>query len=243
MRLLDVIDRYGSQGRQARADIDIARNVQQNLLGRAGKRIAGLDYAGKCLPLGPIGGDYFDFLDTGPGSLGVALADISGKGVAAALLMAHLNAGLRGHRDLTSDPLRLTECVNRVFWESSSSEQYATLFYGVYESEKRTLRYINGGHSAPVVLRARGSVESLDSTGLPVGMFGSWHGEMLELQLFEGDTIAIVSDGVLEAGQVKSADFGESGVVNCLRRSRNASAEETVRRILSEADHCAQTTT
>jgi serine phosphatase RsbU (regulator of sigma subunit) len=72
-------------------------------------------------------------------------------------------------------------------------------------------------------------------------MFGSWHGEMLELQLFEGDTIAIVSDGVLEAGQPKSADFGDSGVVNCLRRSRNASAEEAVQRILSEADRCGAT--
>ena len=240
-RLLDVIDRYGSQGRQARADIDIARSVQQNLLGRPEKRVAGLDYAGKCLPAGHIGGDYFDFIDAGPESLGIALADISGKGVGAALLMAHLQAALRSRRDLIADPVDLTASINRVFWQSSSSEQFATLFYAVYDSATRILRYMNAGHSAPVILRANGIVETLDSTGLPVGMFPSWRGELKEAHLSSGDVVAIVSDGVLEAGHMGSEDFGEAGVIDCLRRSRRLAASEIVQWTLGNADRCGGT--
>jgi sigma-B regulation protein RsbU (phosphoserine phosphatase) len=240
-QLLDVICRFGMQGRQSRSDIDIARSVQQNLQGRADKHVSSLDYAGQCLPIGHVGGDYFDFLDIGPETLGVALADVSGKGMSAALLMAHLQAALRSHCSLAGDPESLTARLNRIFWESSPCEQYATLFYGAYDGASRKLRYVNAGHSAPVVLRASGTVDILDSTGLPVGMFPSWHGAVQDVRLSAGDTVAIFSDGVPEAGQAASGDFGEAGVVNCLRRYRRSPAMEVVRKILSEADRCGAT--
>jgi sigma-B regulation protein RsbU (phosphoserine phosphatase) len=237
-QLLDVIDRFGTEARQESSDIDIARNVQHKLFGRATKQVTGLDYAGQCLPVGHVGGDYFDFLDLGPETLGVALADVSGKGMGAALLMAHLQAALRSHRDLALEPELLVERINQLFWESSSSEQYATLFFCTYDGRSRTLRYINAGHSAPILLKHNRAVESLDSTGLPVGMFPSWRGTTRELMFRTGDTLAVVSDGVLEAGNKSDSDFGDAGVTNCLRRFHRYPAAELIQRLLTEAGSC-----
>ena len=231
-RLLDTIDQHGAQARRVRSDIEIARTVQQRLLGRAGTPIQGLDYAGSCLPIGDIGGDYFDFLDTPDGDLGVALADVSGKGIAAALLMAHLQAALRSHMDLAGSPAALVESINRVFWQSSPVEQYATLCYAVYRPVDRVLTYVNAGHAAPVLLRSDGSSEMLDSTGTPVGMFSAWRGEERSIQLGAGDRVVILSDGVLEAGLQKGREFGHGGVIRCGAANRGNAAEMTADRLL-----------
>jgi phosphoserine phosphatase RsbU/P len=232
-RLLEKIGLYASQATQVRTDIEIARNVQQNLLGRCHTPVAGLDYAGRCLPVGEIGGDYFDFLPLKSGGLCAALADVSGKGISAALLMAHLQSGLHSRPELVTEPHDLISAMNRVFWESSPPEQYATLFYGVYESG--VLHYVNAGHASPVLLRADGSHETLESTGMPVGMFPAWRGEQRSVRLNSGDRLAIVSDGVMEAGLRQDSDFGEEGVARCLRRYARSCAASIVERLLSEA--------
>jgi sigma-B regulation protein RsbU (phosphoserine phosphatase) len=231
-RLLATIDRYGSQPER---DTDVARRVQQTMLGRCEVPVAGLDYAGRSMPLGPIGGDYYDFIDPGDGSLGIALADVSGKGVSAALLMAHLQSGLRSRPDLVKCPVQMMDAVNHVFWKSSPSEQYATVFYGVYSPESRILHYVNAGHSAPLLLRASGAVETLESTGMPVGMFGAWHGEAQSVRLIKGDRIAIISDGVVEAGLREEREFGVEGIADTLRKCSRKNASETAEAILCEA--------
>jgi sigma-B regulation protein RsbU (phosphoserine phosphatase) len=236
-RLLDTIDQHGAQARRARSDIEIARTVQQRLLGRAGTPIAGLDYAGSCLPAGEIGGDYFDFLETPDGELGIALADVSGKGIAAALLMAHVQAALRSRMDLVGRPAALVESINRVFWQSSPVEQYATLCYAVYRPTDRVLTYVNAGHAAPVVIRRDDADEALDSTGTPVGMFAAWNGEERSLQLNAGDRVVLLSDGVLEAGMRDRREFGHAGVVRCCLSCRGASAETTADRLIADAAH------
>jgi sigma-B regulation protein RsbU (phosphoserine phosphatase) len=235
-RLLVKIGVYGSQAKRERTDIEIARNVQQNLLGRSGKQVPGLDYAGRCLPAGEIGGDYFDFLHLDQGRLGVALADVSGKGISAALLMATLQAALRSRPELADKPRELIAAINQVFWNSSPSEQYSTLFYGLYDNGM--LRYVNAGHASPVLLRTDGLFEKLESTGMPVGMFESWRGEERSVTLHSGDRLAIVSDGVLEAGVRQDCDFGEEGVIRCIRRHARSTAESIVDRLLSEAEQC-----
>jgi sigma-B regulation protein RsbU (phosphoserine phosphatase) len=122
-----------------------------------------------------------------------------------------------------------------VFWKSSPSEQFATVFYGVYNFESRTLRYVNAGHSAPVLLRADGTYDTLESTGMPVGIFAAWHGEEQTIPLAPGDKLAIISDGVTEAGSRANRDFDEAGVLNALRRCAARSAAETADFILAEA--------
>ena len=236
-RLLDTIDQHGAQARRARTDIEIARTVQQKLLGRAGAAFPGMDYAGSCLPMGDIGGDYFDFLETPDGDLGIALADVSGKGIAAALLMAHVQAALRSRMDLAGSPAALVEAINRVFWHSSPVEQYATLCYAVYCPLERLFTFVNAGQAAPILLRADGSSETLDSTGTPVGMFASWKGEERSIALDPGDRVILLSDGVLEAGLQQGREFGHSGVIRCCASMRSAPAEVIADRLLSEAAH------
>jgi phosphoserine phosphatase RsbU/P len=234
-RLLDTIGQHGKQAQRARTDLEIARSVQQRLLGRAGTPVTGLDYAGSCLPMGDIGGDYFDFIDTPDSGLGIALADVSGKGIAAALLMAHLQAALRSRIDLADSPAALVNSINRVFWQSSPTEQYATLFYGVYHPTIRTFTYVNAGHATPVVVHPDGTFESLDSTGTPVGLFEKWDGEEREAQLQKNDRVAILSDGVLEAGLHVGREFGQSAVIRCCTANPTEPAATTADRILSTA--------
>jgi sigma-B regulation protein RsbU (phosphoserine phosphatase) len=234
-RLLDKISTHASEAKRARTDIEIARNVQQNLLGRTRKQVPGLDYAGRCLPAGEIGGDYYDFIHLEGGRLAVVLADVSGKGIGAALLMANLQAALHSRPELAEEPQKLIAAINQVFWKSSPPEQYATLFYGVYGN--RTLRYVNAGHMPPVLLR-ESSQDTLDSTGTPVGMFPLWRGEERQVILRPGDRLAIVSDGVLEAGLKSDCPFGDDGVLRCLRRYARSSAISVVERLLSEAEQC-----
>ena len=123
-----------------------------------------------------------------------------------------------------------------VFWESSPPEQYATLFYGVYENG--VLHYVNAGHASPVLLRADGSHETLESTGMPIGMFPAWRGEQRSVTLSPGDRLAIVSDGVIEAGLRQDSDFGEEGVLRCLRRYARIPQLRLSSGCLSEAGQC-----
>jgi sigma-B regulation protein RsbU (phosphoserine phosphatase) len=236
-RLLEVIRQQAENARRQRTDLEIARAVQQRLQGRVTTPVLHLDYSGSCLPVGDIGGDYFDFVQMGGAALGVVLADVSGKGISAALLMAHLQAAVRSRSDLLLRPESLVTSINQLFWESSPSEQFATLFYGIYRAETRTLEYVNAAHGEPVLLTANGPVK-LASTGVPVGMFPAWRGESQQVTLSPGDRLAIVSDGVLEAGLSEGREFGHEGVVHCLQRNRNATAELIVSRLLEAAATC-----
>ena len=229
-RLLDTIQQQAAKARLERTDIEIAKTVQQKLQGRATQAY----YAGRCLPIGDIGGDYYDFLELEGGMLGIALADVSGKGISAALLMAHLQAALRSRADLLDSPAALVQSINRVFWQSSPTEQYATLFYAVYDPQTRTLTYVNAGHGEPVLMKQSGRAK-LEGSGVPVGLFPIWRGKATQLTLSRGDRLAIVSDGVLEAGLNTSREFGYEGVVRCLERNRAANADSAATQLLAEA--------
>lgn len=230
-RLLQAIDRFGAEGRHD--TMRMAKQVQQRLLGRVIKQLPGLDYAGSSVPAGPVGGDYFDFLDAGTDKLGVILADVSGKGVGAALLMAHLQAAVRSRPHLYNEPAKLVAELNTVFWDCSPSEQYATLFYCVYDANVRSLCYANAGHPAALLLRRGCSSVQIESTGMPVGMFPNWRGEEVVLPLKELDCVALVSDGVLESGS--GEDFGHAGLLLALQRAARKDAAGAVEQILSDA--------
>src|SRR5207253_4018814 len=134
-----------------------------------------LDYAGVCLQAREVGGDYYDFLDLGRQRFGLVIGDISGKGIAAALLMAHLQANLRSQSAIAWDqPQRLLRSVNQLFYENSTDNAYATLFFGEYDDKARRLRYANCGHLSALLLRSDDTLERLDSTGTVLGLFSEW---------------------------------------------------------------------
>ncbi|HET8549851.1 MAG TPA: SpoIIE family protein phosphatase [Bryobacteraceae bacterium] len=205
-RLLGSIVEQADRGRavlRAREEADIARNVQRKLLPAGSREQRSMRWAGRCLPARDVGGDYFDFLDSGPEQLGVVLADVSGKGVAAALLMANLQALFRTHTDLRT--------INQLFLESTPPEQYATMFYGILDDRHRTFHYVNAGHPAALVCRRGGAVERLSSTTFPLGLFGDWTSDYGAVSLGAGDALVIYSDGVCEGDDAWIAERAVTG--------------------------------
>jgi sigma-B regulation protein RsbU (phosphoserine phosphatase) len=219
--------------RRVAQEMDIARQVQAKLLPQKAPVLKTIDYAGACIQARAVGGDYYDFLDLGEGRVGFVLADVAGKGISAALLMANLQAHLRSQSAIFSHDFSQTlERVNRMFFESTESNAYATLFIGVYEDESRRLRYVNCGHNPPVILHGD-QVEGLHSTTTVLGMFEDWRCQVAETCLHPNDILAICTDGVLEAANAAGDEFGEAGLVAALRSGRERKAHELLESVIA----------
>ncbi len=220
--------------RRVGREMEIAREVQGRLLPQSAPRLKTLDCAAQCIQARAVGGDYYDFLDLGPDRIGLVLADVSGKGVHAALLMANLQAHLRSQSGIAPlDPVRVLQYVNRILWKSTASEYYATLFFGIYDDSTQQFIYVNCGHNPPVLLRRDGAVERLAATATVIGVFEQWQGSVCQTQLAVGDLLTIFSDGVTEALRGEEEEFGEDRLVAELRERRSLPANEIVAGILT----------
>ncbi len=216
LRLLGTIEKQAHEAaarrsaqQQARSEIEIARHVQEKLFPQPARQLRTIRYAARCVPARDVSGDYYDFLDFGGDAMGFVLGDVSGKGIAAALLMASLQAAFRSQTEVIRDSCELLRSINRLFYSSTPPEQYATVFFADYDDRRRTLRYVNCGHPAPLLVRAGGSVERLHSTAPVVGLLNQWDGKEVKLQINAGDTLVVFSDGVTEAGIGEGEEFGE----------------------------------
>jgi serine phosphatase RsbU (regulator of sigma subunit)/catechol 2,3-dioxygenase-like lactoylglutathione lyase family enzyme len=237
--------------RRTAQEMELAKQVQSNLFPQTLPPVSTLDYAGTCLPARQVGGDYYDFLDLGslhrldrgatrelPDAawhLALVLADISGKGMAAALLMANLQANLRSRYALALDDLpRLLCSVNQLFLENTPVDRFATMFFAVYDDHSRELKYANCGHNAPVLLRANGSLERLPSTSTVIGVFSDWECATRETVLAPGDLLALYTDGVTESFDGSGNEFGEERLIEALCRHRDLPAESLAASIVDE---------
>jgi serine phosphatase RsbU (regulator of sigma subunit) len=217
-------------------ELEIAKQVQARLFPQTLPVLATLDYAGLCIQASQVGGDYYDFLDLGRQRLGLVVADISGKGISAALLMANLQANLRSQCATASDqPERFLQSVNRLFQANSSDGAYASLFFAEYDENVRRLRYANCGHLCALVLRGNGSVESLESTGTVVGLFSDWNCVFAERSLCSGDTLLLYTDGITESFNHAGEEFGEKRLVDSLRRNREQPPKMLISSIVADA--------
>jgi serine phosphatase RsbU (regulator of sigma subunit) len=224
--------------RRAEQEMQFARQVQSRLLPQQAPSLKTLDCAGKCIQTRAVGGDYYDFLDFGSARLGLVVADISGKGISAALLMANLQANLRS-QDATAleDIPSLLRSVNRLFYKNTDASYYATIFFSVYDDETRRLRYVNCGHNPPVLMRAKGEVERLGATATVLGLFKDWDCVVAECELASGDVLVIYTDGISEAGESdnsNSEEFGEERLALAIRKHQQQSADEILDGILSD---------
>lgn len=221
--------------RRIAQELEIAKRVQARLFPQTLPQVRRLDYAGTCIQARAVGGDYFDFLDLGRDRLGLVVGDISGKGIAAALLMANLQANLRSQFMLAvNEPQRFLNSVNALFCQNSTESSYATLFFAEYDSELQRLRYVNCGHPPALVLHRDDTLERLDSTCTVLGLFEDWDCSICELRLLPGDTLAIYTDGVSESFNAAREEYGEGRLIAALKRDRELPPSELMSSIVRD---------
>ena len=221
--------------RRASQELEIAKQVQTRLFPQNLPELATLDYSGICIQARQVGGDYYDFLDLGRERLGLVLGDISGKGIAAALLMANLQANLRSQCAIASDdPHRFLQMANRLFYENSTDTAYATLIFAEYDQPRRRLRYANCGHLCALMLPRDGALKRLHSTCTVLGMFQEWDCCTQELPLLAGDTLALYTDGVTESFNARGEEFGEERLIESLQRHRQHPSEAVVAAVVND---------
>src|ERR1700722_3651774 len=221
--------------RRAGHELAIAKQVQARLFPQNFPPLRTLDYSGVCIQARQVGGDYYDFLHLGEDRIGLVLGDIAGKGIAAALLMANLQANLRSQCTVTwREPEQLLRSVNQLFFENTADDAYATLFFGEYDDKTRRIRYVNCGHLPALVLHTNDSVERLNSTCTVIGLFKEWDCSIGECSLLAGDTIAFYTDGITEAFNSSGEEFGEQRLTETLRRHRKLSSQDLLAAIVDE---------
>jgi serine phosphatase RsbU (regulator of sigma subunit) len=222
--------------RQAAHDLAIAKQVQSRLFPQRHPLIQTLVYAGICCPARTVGGDYYDFLDLGNRRLGLVLADIAGKGMGAALLMANLQAALRSQcATAWEQPERFLRSVNQLLYENTAERDYATLFFAAYDDATRKLRYSNCGHPPALLLRGDDGLERLGATCTVVGLFEKWDCTMEEREMAPGDAILLYTDGVTEAVNGEGEEFGEERLLEATRQHRELPLPELLAAVADQA--------
>ena len=215
--------------RRAVQELEIAKQVQARLFPQNLPALRTLDYAGACIQARAVGGDYYDFLDLGRDGLGFVIGDTSGKGIAAALLMANLQANLRSQSAIAVEqPERFLRSVNQLFYENTADSCYATLIFAQYDDTSRCLRYANCGHYPALLFRGNGDLEYLHPTATVLGLFADWDCSLNQVQLLPGDLLTLYTDGVTDALNQTGEEFGEHRLLEAVREKRQLTPKNLV---------------
>ena len=231
-------------------EIEIAREVQERLLPQVYPAVAGLEFAGCSRTAQEVGGDYYDFIELENGNLGIAIGDVSGKGISAALLMASIRAALHGLTfSGTLNLARVMQGLNRIIYDSSTSNRFVTLFFGEYDPAARTFHYVNAGHNAPVILRPSSpevnsdynpespyTVERLESGGPVIGILEGLQFEQGCVQLQPHDVFVAFTDGISEAMTADYEEWGEQRLIAAATQYAHYTAQEFVTAMIASAD-------
>ena len=237
--------------RRVARELEIAKEVQSRLFPQFLPPLSTLEYAGICIQARHVGGDYYDFLDLGSPQrlergatselaaaawhMAFVLADICGKGIAGALLMANLQANLRSRYALAlHDFPRLLKSVNQLFYENSPQDRFATMFFAVFDDRTGEMEYANCGHNAALLFRANGTLERLESTTTVIGLFPRWECGSRFVNLAHGDLLVLYSDGVTESLDHGNEEFGEERLIATVRRHRERHPEALISAIVDE---------
>ena len=218
--------------KRVESELDLARRVVEALLPRAFPLIEGFDIYGTTMPVREVGGDYFDFLDSVSDRLGVLVADVSGKGLAAALIMVTFRAYI--HATIINElAMRVVMGrVNRLVHETTDGERFITTFYGLIDPEHKRLLYINAGHNPPLLLRADGTKKLLDESGLPLGVFADSRYSESVIEFRSGDILTLYTDGVTEARNLRDETFGVERLEKIVREASHLRAHEICEAII-----------
>jgi serine phosphatase RsbU (regulator of sigma subunit) len=217
-------------------ELELAGEIQQNLLPSQAPRHSGWDLVGTNTPCYTIGGDYYDFIDR-PNGLAIALGDVSGKGAGAALMMMVLRATVHFACQRESDVLSILSQTNGVMYHNSPAQFYVTFFFGDLDTGSGTMRYVNAGHIPPILYRAKDqSVERLAAGGTVLGLFAETPFEAGEVSFQPGDVLLVFTDGLSEAWGRDEEEFGEDRMVSLIRDNASLPAKELERRIQNEVE-------
>jgi sigma-B regulation protein RsbU (phosphoserine phosphatase) len=203
--------------------------------------LEGATIAGHCRPALGVGGDYYDVFKLEDGRVGLAIGDVSGKGIAAALLMASLRASLRGvSLDTPRDFAKLMDKVNRLVYEASAENRYATFFFAAYDPKARRLDCVNAGHNPPVVLRCgadgRAEILRLEADGPVVGLLPLAPYTEQSVALLPGDLLLMFTDGISEAMTHDDEEWGEERMIASAEKCREKTAEAALKDLFRDVD-------
>jgi sigma-B regulation protein RsbU (phosphoserine phosphatase) len=220
--------------RRLEEDLRHANAIQQLLLPSDPPDVPGLNLAGVSHPARDVGGDYYDFIELGNNRWGIAVGDVSGKGMPAALTMANLQASVRGFANSSVSAAECVSGVNRLLCSSTNSKTFVTLFYAIYDSEKRAFTYCNAGHNPPFHFLPDGTMKELEVGGLLAGAFEFSDYDEETITLGQSECIMLFTDGVTEAANPDDDQFGEERLEASLRNHLGQEAPALIERVLDD---------
>ncbi len=231
----DITERKKAEEARIRSleEARMARNIQVNLLPKSNPEIDGYDISGMSIPALNVGGDYYDFIRLDDYRLAIGLGDVSGKGLAAALVMSNLQATIRG---LASFDVTANECLeraNRLLFRSIDSKTFVSLFYGILDTKKNTLCYANAGQNSPLIFSPEKKPVPLKTHGLVLGAQEDVSYQQEEISINPGDRLLIYSDGISEAMNEGKEEFGDEKLLEMVQRYCSYSADELIENIIT----------
>jgi sigma-B regulation protein RsbU (phosphoserine phosphatase) len=224
-------ERAALERERFKRELELGRQIQHDMLPQARLRVGRTELQGVSVAAGEVGGDFFNYFETGTGEVALLIGDVSGKGVGAALLMANIQASLRARLALGQDLTALAEGIDRQIQADTPEPVYATLFVGLLDPVTRALRYVNAGHNPPYLLHKAGGVERLESSGLPVGLLAGRGYTEQQVQLAADDVVFCYTDGCVEAENETGVMFGADALERALADADRSSADALLRRM------------
>ena len=216
-------------------ELEIAKGIQQSFLPESTPEIEGIDLAAVNLPATEVGGDFYDFIPIAKDKWGLAIADVSGKGVPAALFMALSRTLIRASTARKPTVANAIRQANELIFEDSKSSMFVTLFYAIVDSKKMNLTYVNAGHNPPLLLReTSGEIILLKAKGIALGVIEDVELQEVEIGLRSGDIIVLYTDGVTEAINEKEEQFGQERLISVIRDNHTLPAQDIIARVQNE---------
>jgi len=232
---MDELQRTTAERERLLKELEIAKGIQQSFLPEDVPEIEGIELAASNISAWEVGGDFYDFIPIAKEKWGLVIADVSGKGIPAALFMALSRTLIRASTIGNPTVANAIEKANELIFADSKSSMFVTLFYAIVDSQKMKLKYINAGHNPPLLFRAStGDVHLLKAEGIVLGVLEDIRLEEAEIELTRGDVVVLFTDGITDANNEKKEEFGEERLIKVIRENSTLSAQDLMVKIQGE---------
>ena len=226
----------GIEKEKMEKELSLASQIQRDFLPKENPKSKGFEIAGANVPCYQVGGDYYDFIDIDPDRIGITIADVSGKGVSASLLMASLRAALQSEVHSEYEIEKMVKKLNDFVHRSSGTNKFITFFFSELNKKTSELKYINAGHNPPLIINPKGNVHRLESSGFCLGMFPNVDYKMEKLNLCVGDTALLFTDGITESRNKDNEEFEEQRMIQLLKKHSKIGAQDLIEKINQELE-------